>query len=161
MNICYDVSTRKMVSLAKDYVNKKLGVFLVARNKNHQDELYSLFLKSGIKSSDIFLIDKNKSIFLTDDSVKNGDKDYKIVITTLRKAEGYTLTRLKVMITSVYPSNNATRTQLEGRINRLSSKPGSTIYYHTIHCGILTHILKYHNEAKNLQQVLRTLATEI
>lgn len=62
----------------------------------------------------------------------------------IRKAEGYTLTRLSAMVTSVYPSNQATRTQIAGRINRLSQR-SKEILYRTIHVGVLTAILENHN----------------
>jgi len=59
--------------------------------------------------------------------------DYKVVIVTKRKAQGYTLTRLSVMLTSVYPSNNATREQLAGRINRLGQKDRAYWYIDNNH----------------------------
>ncbi len=64
------------------------------------------------------------------------------------------------MITGVYPSNQATRTQLEGRINRIGSGH-KLLKYVTVHAGILTYILEHHNQAKSLQIALGDLAREV
>lgn len=107
------------------------------------------------------MIEGTKSIFLTDDAVnEKKEHDYKVVITTIRKSEGYTLTRLKAMVTCVYPSNNATREQIEGRINRIG-QAAKTVHFRIVHCGILSYILTKHNDARNLSAVLQTLADEI
>ena len=63
------------------------------------------------------------------------------------------------MITSVYPSNNATREQLEGRINRLGQKVDPLLYI-TVHVGILTLILEHHKSAKSLSAALQSLAED-
>eukprot|EP00930_Biecheleria_cincta_P007002 TRINITY_DN10813_c0_g1_i1.p1 TRINITY_DN10813_c0_g1~~TRINITY_DN10813_c0_g1_i1.p1 ORF type:complete len:1825 (-),score=219.70 TRINITY_DN10813_c0_g1_i1:7-5481(-) len=101
------------------------------------------------------------SVFLTDDSVKSKlTPDYKIVITSIQRAEGYTLSRLGAMVTSVYPSNQASREQMEGRINRMSQQRGEIRYY-TVHCGLLSSIMKNHETARNLSEALKSLAVEI
>ena len=161
-NICYIACDRKMISLTKDMLDKGRGVMIVARDTSHQQLLKEELLTNlKITSNDIFLIEKDNSIFLTDDSVeKRKIPDYKIVITTKRKAQGYTLTRLSVMITSVYPSNNATREQLRGRINRVGQKTEPLLYY-TTHIGILTSIMENHNSAKSLSAALQEIAEKV
>jgi hypothetical protein len=64
------------------------------------------------------------------------------------------------MVTGVYPSNNADREQLEGRINRIGQKSPS-VQYITVHTGILTYIMNNHNDARNLSAVLSALAGNI
>lgn len=101
------------------------------------------------------------SVFLTDDSVKSKlTPDYKVVITSIQRAEGYTLSRLGAMVTSVYPSNQASREQMEGRINRMSQKR-EEIWHYTVHCGLLSSIMKNHENARNLSEALKSLAVEI
>lgn len=160
--ICYSAVSSEMVSLTKDFVEQGRGVMLVAKDKNHQERLHSLLTnKTALQEKDIYLLKGGSSIHLTDDTVKSGmTKDYKVVIVPMRMAEGYTLTRLSVMITSVYPSNNALRQQLRGRINRIGQKE-KTILYRTVHCGLLTSIMKNHDTAKNLQHALEGLAKDI
>lgn len=136
------------------------GVMLVARDAKHQDSLYDKLLRRNVNRRDIFLL-KNRSIFLTDEEVETGRiHDYKIVIVPIRKAEGYTLTRLGCMLSSVYPSNNATREQIEGRINRIGQRR-KVIKYRIYHTGILTYILKHHNDARSISLALQSLAQEI
>lgn len=158
-DICYQAANRKMIDEVKYFNNQGRGVMLVGKDKKHTELLKSLLIRhTKIKSDDVFVMGTGDSIFLTDEAVQKGDiHDYKVVIVPIRKAEGYTLTRLSVMITSVYPSNNATRTQIEGRINRVSQKR-KEIDYRVVHVGVLTSILRNYNNAKNLALALEGLA---
>ena len=74
----------------------------------------------------------------------------------LHKSTGYSLTKLKVMITGVYPSNQATRDQLEGRIIRMGQQE-KFIPIKTVHCGILTYIMENHKDARNILSIMQTL----
>jgi transcriptional antiterminator Rof (Rho-off) len=156
--ICYDYCYKEMVDLTYEYaIKKKIGVMLVGKDKKDCEKLQAQCIKRGIKKRDVYLFDK-EMITLTDESVGNGSvHDYKVVIVPLKKSEGYTLTRLGCMITCVYPSNNATREQIEGRINRLGQLR-SVVEYHLFTCGILTLILKKHKDAKSLSIALEALA---
>lgn len=161
MDISYEASNRGIIRQTIKSLSRKNGVFLVAKDTSHQTHLKNLLVEEGIRTKDIFLISKGQSLLLTDETVKRGvTPDYKIVITTIRHSEGYTLTRLNTMITGVYPSNNATREQLEGRINRIGQS-SKTVWYYTVHAGILSYILQRHNDARNLSAVLSALAEDI
>jgi len=160
MELCYQVCDGGIVNCVLDYLKKKRGCFVVAKDKTHQNVLRNAFLSKGIRSSDIFLIERDSTISLTDATVKEKKvPDYKIVITTLAMNAGYNLTRLNVMVTGVYPSNNATREQLAGRINRLGQTYPELTYV-TVHCGILSHILDRYNSAKSLSMVLEGISKE-
>lgn len=162
VDVCYSACNRKMISLTEDMLQEGRGVMIVAKDEAHQELLKEMILRNtDLTVNDIFLIQKDKSVFLTDDYVKKKKvPDYKVVITTKRKAQGYTLTRLSVMITSVYPSNNATREQLCGRINRVGQKTEPLLYY-TVHIGILTTIMENHNSAKSLSAALQAVAEKV
>lgn len=171
MNLCYSIADQGIISEIQKCLDRgENGVFVVAENIPHQQRLkweiqrrvtLNRKGKKTLRDDEIFLIGRGESIFLTDDSVKDGMyQDYKVVITTIRKVEGYTLTRFKTMVTSVYPSNNASREQVEGRINRIGQS-SDTVYYKTFHTGILTHILENYNDARNLSDVLSTLSDKI
>lgn len=155
-DMCYEACDRKIVNLCKKYINDR-GIMVVVRNKNHQQKILQMLIKEGIKNKDIFLIEKDKSIILTDETVENGEKDYKIVIVTKNRSQGYTLTRLSMMVTSVYPSNTATREQLRGRINRIGQKT-EPLLYKTVHIGLLTYIMENHTHAGNILQTLQSLS---
>lgn len=159
--LCYKICDREMVQQTLNFLKNKKGVMLVAQNTNHQNLLKQMLIDRNIKSQDIYMLQKDESIFMTDESIKKKKThDYKVVIVSLRKSEGYTLTRLQAMVTCVYPSNLAVREQLEGRINRVSQN-AKIIYYRTVHTGILTYVLQKHKDAASLSAVLSALADEI
>jgi superfamily II DNA or RNA helicase len=155
--ICYRVCDRKIVSQVMGFLKEKKGVMVVAKDTKHQSLLKNLIISQGIHEKDIFLLSSGKSILLTDDSVKEGQHDYKVVIVPIRRPEGYTLTRLKAMITGIYPSNQATRTQIEGRINRIGQR-AKILQYKIVHTGILTNIMNHHDDAKSLEIALMKMA---
>jgi hypothetical protein len=156
--ICYRACDREMIKLSLRLLDR--GVMLVAKDAKHQEILYRMLVKK-VKPEDIFIMKSGDSIFLTEDAVEEGKvHGYKVVIVPQRKAEGYTLTYLSAMVTSVYPGNNATREQLRGRINRISQKR-EEVLYRTVHAGLLTSILHNHNSAKNLSIALKSLAQQV
>ena len=159
--LCYKICDRKMIDVTKKFLSENKGVMLVAKDSKHSQKLKELFIKKGVDAADILVMDKNTSIFMTDKTVENGTTpDYKVVIVPKSKSAGYTLSRLKSMVTCVYPSNLADRSQLEGRINRLS-QTANIIYYRTIHTGILTYVMQKHNDAANITKVLSALAKNV
>lgn len=161
MEMCYRVCDNYMVDVCYEHYLKNCGLFVVTRNKRHLLNMYNLLLEVGIEEKDVFLIQKDSALYFTDETVERKlTHDYKFVLTTLNNSTGYTVTRLSKMITSVYPSNNATREQLEGRINRVSQNSDS-VEYITIHCGILSYIYHKHRYAKSLSLVLKELSDEI
>jgi len=155
-NICYQVCDRYIVEQTLLELKNGNKVFIVARNKEQQKELYG-----ALSHKKVYLIEKGKSILLTKEMVKNKEaKDYDVVITTINQSAGYTITLMNVMITSVYPSNQATREQLEGRINRIG-QTSKFVKYITVHVGLLTYIFNHHQDAKNLSDVLNSLVKSI
>jgi hypothetical protein len=101
-----------------------------------------------------------QSVFITESSVLHGKSPaVSIMIVAQRFAEGWTATWCTTMLTSVYPSNQATREQMEGRINRLSCER-KVRWTERLHTGILTYVLKNHVKAQSLSHVLQQLATE-
>jgi len=151
LDICYGICDIKMIDDAISM--KNLGVFLVARDNSHQDRLSALLRERG---HDSFSITNTRSINLSDDTVKDGGDDYKFVITTSRRSEGYTLTRLSVMMWAPYFSNQATRTQMMGRICRIGQK-ADHVKYIVYMCGLLVDVHKRHTFAKNVEQMLSHL----
>jgi superfamily II DNA or RNA helicase len=159
--ICYNASDREMVKTTQSLVHEGRGVMVVGKDSKHQKKLYEMFIDNGVDEDEIFVLESGESIHLTDEAVEAGKvPDYEIAIVTIRRPEGYTLTRLSAMVTSVYPSNNASREQIRGRLNRLSQK-SPDIIERVVHTGVLTAILRHHNEAKNLSIALQSLAQEI
>lgn len=160
MNICYDAVTREMVEKILRLLPKG-GVFVVGQTIPHVNKLRDGLLKRGACEEDIFVVQADHSVYLTDDAVKSGKiRDYRVVITTIAKSMGYTLSRLKFVVTSVYPSNNATREQLDGRVVRMGQR-AKEVYIYTVHTGVLTYIMQRHCDARNISEVLKRLADDI
>src|SRR5436305_1383876 len=67
--LCYRVSDRKMIEETLSYIYQDRGVFLVSRNIRHQEELKKSLMANNIKQSDIFVLNRNDSIYLTDEMV--------------------------------------------------------------------------------------------
>lgn len=158
-SISYKAIDRGIVDATMDYLSSgHNGVMVVAEKKSHQEYLKNLFIQRGIKYNDIYLIDKDKSIFLTDEKVRQGKvHPYKIIITTSRHSTGFTATYMSAFVSGVYFSNEATREQLEGRINRIG-QVADTVYYSYIHAGILTYIYQNHLEARNISLAMSDIA---
>ncbi|HSA76215.1 MAG TPA: SNF2-related protein [Nitrosarchaeum sp.] len=154
--VCYEACYREMVEQCLIFLKKGIRVMMVAKNKEAQKRLGLMLNDKGVK--DVLILET--SIFLSDESVENGAQDYQVVIVPLSKSEGYTLTRMRALITSVYPSNEATRQQLEGRINRVNQR-ADKLYYCVVHCGILTYVLENHKNAASISTVLSALAVEV
>lgn len=155
IDLCIKVCTRTLIDII---LAENQGVMVVARNNAHQDLIHNELIRRGIPATDIFLIKSGQSIRLTDEAVNNGEvRDYKVVITTVTRSLGYTLTRFNTMVSIVYPSNNADREQLEGRINRLGQH-STYVIYKTIHIGILTNILNRYDGIRSLSEIMNELA---
>ena len=154
MGVCYRSTDVGMVDVALKRL--KCGVFMVANDTAHQARLRDMLVSRGVSAKCIFLIDSKSTLYLAPRSANA--KRYKVVITTVRKCEGYTLTTLQTMVTSVYASNNATREQLEGRINRPGT-PYKKLYMYTVHAGILSYILERHDSARSLSEAIKAISS--
>jgi superfamily II DNA or RNA helicase len=140
---------REMIAQTLKLVQEGRGVMLVAKDAKDVDVLYAL-ITEDLEESKVFRMVGKISIHLTTKAVKAKQvPDYRVVIVPIKKAEGYTLTHLNAMVTSVYPSNNATREQIRGRIDRLDQERAEIDIY-TYHSGVLTYILHHHEEARRL-----------
>jgi hypothetical protein len=159
MLLCYDIATRHMLTEIKRLLVHG-GVFVVARDAAHAGALESGCARL-VGRGGVYVLSRGQALHLDDAAVVAGTvPDYKVVIAPLAAAEGYTLTRLKSMVRGVYPSNNATREQLMGRINRVS-QAAKRIEICTVHCGILSFVYRHHQDAASLSKVLQELATVV
>jgi hypothetical protein len=159
--LSYKVCNREMINQTIGLINEGIGVMMVAATEEHQNVLRDMLIEAGVKSKRIFCLTNKQSLFLTDEAVKSKSvPKYKVVITTVRHNAGYTLTYLGAFVSSIYPSNQSSRDQLEGRINRIGSTH-SVLQYIYIHCGTLTYILNNHDQARSLAIAISDMASEI
>ena len=142
-------------------------VLLVSESKSHSNKLINMLLDMGIPAEDIMAVGGKQaptdqvahvtSPHLTADEWRTGKRLPKICVAPIQYCEGYTLTWMTVMITGVYPSNQAKRTQMEGRINRANCERMHR-YYIRAHTGLTTFMLKHQISAKNLEAALKQLS---
>lgn len=154
VRICYSVCAIEKVELCLRYLAE--GVMLVAGNKVEQYNLYKMLLEKGLNPDEVYLLTSDAPISLHHDD----PRPIKVVIVTVQHNTGYSLTKLSVMITSVYFTNQAVREQLEGRIARLG-QPRSKVLVITVHTGLLSEIHERYKEAKNMSMAVKSLAEEI
>ena len=158
MRLCYEVCDEEMIN--KTLENLEEGVMLVAKDTRHQNKLFEMLIASGVEEDEIFVMSTGQSLLLTEKTVEEGGPDYSVVIVKISQPEGYTLTLLNTMISSVYPSNQASRTQMEGRINRIGQQ-SPTVTYIKVHTGILTLMLRRYKDAKSIEAALRAVAKHV
>ena len=160
IKICYEAADREMVSQINRYVLEKSEiVFVLARNKAHQESLRDAIVASSdgkIREKHIFLVDKDHSIILKPETKTK----YKVVITTLMHVTGYTLTKCRVSVGSVYPSNESTRNQYEGRMNRIG-QTAKEIKIITVHCGVLSYMLEHYKRDRSFAEALKEFADDV
>ena len=105
--------------------------------------------------NNIHMITRDTPITLTPNDNSNID----VIITTKKQSAGYTITKSNRLITSVYFTSEATREQLEGRINRIGQiKDIDIIIYH---CGLLSYIYEKYKKVRNMSECLKGFAKEI
>ncbi len=154
--LSWEVCTKQIARYVLAYYEKNEGVFVVAKDNKKQEELKNMLIKSGISNDEIYVISKDSSI----DLPYGYKHPYKVVITTPRYSMGYSMSTFAVMITSVYYDNQASREQLEGRLNDLI-QPKKEIHILTLHSGILTFTLDKHRAAASLSAAMKQFASEI
>ncbi len=156
VTLCYQVVTQAIVNTTYQYTKMGEGVFVVAKDIKHQETIRDMLISTGMTNDQIHLFAKDAQITLTPEYTG----PIKVVITTKRHSEGYTLTKFRIMIMSIYFSNQATREQLEGRINRIGqvSPNVRVIIYHT---GILSYIHEKYEKARTLSEALKGFASEV
>ena len=115
-----------------------------------------LLLVGGARPSSLpTAVAHHKSIHLTEQKVMDGlVPPYKIVVAALRNCEGYSLTWMTCQITGSYPSNQASRTQMRGRINRLDAQRKVKKYWKVV-AGMTSITSRYQEAAKLVEDALR------
>ena len=154
LKYCYESITMELVRIASEYVKLGEKIFIVAKDSKHQEEIRDKLFLKGVRY--IHLITKNTSLTLTPDD----NSEIQIVITVKGHSEGYTLTGIRIMISPIIFSNQATRTQLEGRILRIGQR-SPVVKYIIIHTGILSYIMKRYESARSLSEAMKGFAGDI
>lgn len=156
--ICYKAITRKMIKLVKSLVEEERRVFVVAKSKEQQKKIFEAVNKS-VKHDDILLLEKSNrvGVHFTEKDVEEGNiHDYKVVIATLKHCTGYSVTRCDSMVKCTSPSNQATREQIEHRINRMG-QTAESIDIFNVSCGLIDHMRDHHNQSASYSAAFKSM----
>lgn len=147
-------STREMVRLCLEF--REDGVLLVAQDTKHQQVLADLLERDGVARTRILVLGAGTSINFT----RRDECPYDVVIARAKCPLGFTCTAFGTMIRGVYAGNQADRTQMDGRLNRLS-QVRETVMYFVVHCGVLSLIHANHNTAANMESAIKQICTRV
>jgi hypothetical protein len=139
---------------AVSYIQQGEPVFLVARNAANQQQMADDLTRAGVQR--IHLITKDTPITL----LPGDTRGIQAVITTPSHSAGYSLSGIRVMISEVIFSNQTTRDQLEGRINRVNQQ-SPVVRYLTVSSGIFSYIQKRYNNTRTLSEALKGFAQDV
>ena len=141
-------------TLALVRAEPRCPVYLIARDRTHQAELVALLAAAGLL---VCPLSPQAPLTFTDSSVARGaTPDYDVVVGYLRFAEGFTLTRCGATVSSVYLSNQATRSQQLARVNRLGQRRPA-VREITVVSGVLELVLRNYETVRSFQDLLRCL----
>lgn len=151
-HISYGAIHRGIIIHTINWLSRGEGVFVVARNAEDANNMYNTISNRGYLVS---IINRKNPLSLTPSSVNCPH----VVITTPNHCEGYDMTRYRVMVSGVYPSNQATREQLEKRVNRLNQISDVTI--NLIHSGLISYIHDKYEGVRDVAASLKGFAREL
>lgn len=149
--ISYDAIHIGVLNYTLNWLSRGEGVFVVARNIADADQLYQEISSYKYR---VTIINSKNPLSLTPYTTNCPH----VVITTPNHCEGYDMTKYRVMVSGVYFSNQATREQLEKRVNRLNQIHDVTI--NLIHSGIITYVHEKYEGVRNIAAALKGFAKE-
>jgi hypothetical protein len=153
LDMSYDVITKLMIDETVKYLKQGEKVFVAARNIANQNKIAQIL---GGRGYSCFKITEKDTIVLAP-----GDKtDHDVIIATNTHSHGYTLSLLRVGISGCWFSNQCTRDQLEGRLDRLNQE-SDWIDWVIVHAGILSYTLERYEKVRSLSQTLKGFAREV
>jgi len=161
--VCRASVTRQIVKEAVALLSDRKtcpGVFILAESSAHQETLKSDLVKAGaVNEKEICLVSgKHESVDLTPLNAKTVMPDVRVLIGSLHHVNGYNATRFHHMISGVYPSNQATRDQAEGRCDRIGQvSPFVEIIKVVDAMGVGTWMLNAHAYPKSVNEMLAQL----
>lgn len=151
---CFELIGSYLGPRAMQYLSSGVKcVFIVAQNKSMQQNIANYLKDNNIK---VECISKDNPISIT----PSDNRGIQVVITTTRFDTGYDITAATVMLTAPWFVNQSIRTQLEGRLVRLS-QTSKEVLIETMHCGILTYVMNNHNLAKELAKSISDIQKDV
>lgn len=152
LRLCYRLVNAEIVRLTLELVESGTGVFIVAKDIASQEWIRDRLVESGVTA--IELISNANPV----DYKPTTRPKLSAIITTARHSTGYTITGMHTMITSVYFGSQASREQLDMRLNRIG-QPSKVLTYYTVHCGILTRVMERYDRIKSVADAMKEFAS--
>lgn len=146
--ILYEVVTPKIANIAA----AKGSAFIVAAGAGHALYIKDWLMRYSITESEIHVVTRDTPVYLPYGDIST----VRYVIAPVTHAEGYTITKLNTMITSVYFSNASTRMQLEGRINRRCQK-APHIDIITVFAGYMGQVMERYDNVRNFIESIKSM----
>jgi len=126
-------ATQNAVALAVQLASQGEKLFLVAKNNAHAENIAGVLQQNGLTCLSMLTAETQRNVT---EPIRED-----VVLVTMSRCEGYSVTVCKHMVLFVVNSNLATRTQIRGRINRLST-PYESITITTIVGGELQNAIE-------------------
>lgn len=158
-----------MVQMGWDahFDNSSQRPLVVTGDARHTVKLVNAICGQGIQPSDILVVGgvrpstlppgivHKKTVHMTENAVMEGiEPAFKIVFASKRHCEGFSLTWFTCMITGLYPNNQANRSQMRGRLNRIDAQRLVKTYIKVL-AGVTTITNAHAKEAAMLESVLK------
>ena len=144
------------------------GVLVVARDQDHQKKLCRAMVQEKDAKVCCLLGDPKwqgvgtirQLLYLTSDAVRRQEEEaFNVVVVCQNHCEGYDASHLATMVTSVYPSNLATRVQMFGRINRVVQE-SACVERVVMVAGVLRQLHENYETAKTVFKCLHSKAVK-
>lgn len=154
--LCYETCYGRMSTEAVERARAGRRVLLVAKDQAGIDALHAQVLALAPQMP-VYRMQAGEMITLSPEAVETKQvPDYQVVIVDIRHSLGYTCTTCDTLISSVYPSNLATRIQIEGRLLRIGNRHPQ-VQVLTVFSGLLFRILMDHSNTASLIKALESL----
>lgn len=150
--MCYDMCLPVMVDATMSMIASGRAVFVVTNDNAMLRTVYDMLLTRGLRPEQIALMTSGHGYLPPDHTGPEV-----VALTTVHHSTGYTITKMSVMITSVFFTGQNTRSQLEGRINRIGQPRSIDII--VVYAGLLQKILTRYENARSLAEALTALST--
>ena len=163
LDICYRRTHEAMIRETMHRLDR--GVLVVAKDRRHQRTLCEVLARQpgtrvccfrGDPKAPIPHVRTKQLLYLTSKAVRDGEEeDFNVVVVRMQDCEGYDASHLSCLVTSVYPSNLATRLQMFGRINRVVQERDS-VENVVVTAGVLSKLHANYEMAKTVFKCLHT-----
>lgn len=142
---------RRMVELCHELIAGGANVWLVCENYAHVERLR---VALALPAEQVW--SPPHGARSVEPMVAGTGLRYRVGLVPIRVSTGYSATHFNVRVRGVYPSNQANRTQIDGRIARFG-QPVRPVRLYTVHAGITTLILNGHINAESFTAMIAEL----